>query len=251
MVSATASRRAEPASPAGRPIMKADVKKPRPASPWRTRLAPALTWLRTAQRFLIHQGFSSISRRIVLLNLAGLLALVSGILYLSQFRAGLIDARIQSMVIKGEIIAGAIAGSPSGEPQITTLDRERLLELQAGESYGPDDPAALEFPINPERIAPIPRRPVTPVPAPALPPRRTPALQSAAAGGEAELPAPPVELHRAAPVAHGSAALPGARVRQRQGVSRGGAGHRRAERERGAGERAPRGDRIGGGSGAA
>jgi two-component system sensor histidine kinase ChvG len=142
--------------------MKADVKKPRPASPWRTRLAPALTWLRTAQRFLIHQGFSSISRRIVLLNLAGLLALVSGILYLSQFRAGLIDARIQSMVIQGEIIAGAIAGSPSGEPQITTLDRERLLELQAGESYGPDDPAALEFPINPERIAPILRRLVTP-----------------------------------------------------------------------------------------
>ncbi len=142
--------------------MKADVKKPRPASPLRTRLAPALTWLRTAQRFLIHQGFSSISRRIVLLNLAGLLALVSGILYLSQFRAGLIDARIQSMVIQGEIIAGAIAGSPSGEPQITTLDRERLLELQAGESYGPDDPAALEFPINPERIAPILRRLVTP-----------------------------------------------------------------------------------------
>jgi two-component system sensor histidine kinase ChvG len=142
--------------------MKADVKKPRPASPWRTRLAPALSWLRTAWRFLVHQGFSSISRRIVLLNLAGLLALVSGILYLSQFRAGLIDARIQSMVIQGEIIAGAIAGSPSGDSQITTLDRDRLLELQAGESYGPEDPAALEFPINPERIAPILRRLVTP-----------------------------------------------------------------------------------------
>ena len=143
-------------------MMKADVKKPRPASPWRARLAPVLTWLRAARRFLVHQGFSSISRRIVLLNLAGLLALVSGILYLSQFRAGLIDARIQSMVIQGEIIAGAIAGSPSGDPQITTLDRDRLLELQAGESYGPDDPTALEFPINPERIAPILRRLVTP-----------------------------------------------------------------------------------------
>jgi two-component system sensor histidine kinase ChvG len=143
--------------------MKADVKKkPRPASPWRARLAPTLTWLRAAQRFLVHQGFSSISRRIVLLNLAGLLALVSGILYLSQFRAGLIDARVQSMVIQGEIIAGAIAGSTSGDPQITTLDRDRLLELQAGESYGPEDPAALEFPINPERIAPILRRLVTP-----------------------------------------------------------------------------------------
>ncbi len=142
--------------------MKADVKKPRQASRWRAYLAPALAWLRAVQRFLIHQGFSSISRRIVLLNLAGLLALVSGILYLSQFRAGLIDARVQSMVIQGEIIAGAIAGSPSGDPQITTLDRDRLLELQAGESYGPEDAAALEFPINPERIAPILRRLVTP-----------------------------------------------------------------------------------------
>jgi two-component system, OmpR family, sensor histidine kinase ChvG len=142
--------------------MKADVKKPRQASPWRARLRPALTWLRAVQRFLIHQGFSSISRRIVLLNLAGLLALVSGILYLSQFRAGLIDARVQSMVIQGEIIAGAIAGSPAGDSQITTLDRDRLLELQAGESYGPEDPTALEFPINPERVAPILRRLVTP-----------------------------------------------------------------------------------------
>jgi two-component system, OmpR family, sensor histidine kinase ChvG len=142
--------------------MKADVEKPRPASTWRARLAPVVARLRAVQRFLIHQGFSSISRRIVLLNLAGLLALVSGILYLSQFRAGLIDARVQSMVIQGEIIAGAIAGSPPGDPQITSLDRERLLELQAGESYGPEDPAALDFPINPERVAPILRRLVTP-----------------------------------------------------------------------------------------
>jgi two-component system sensor histidine kinase ChvG len=143
--------------------MKADVEKRRTASPRFMRLAPALERLRRVQRFLIHQGFSSISRRIVLLNLAGLLALVSGILYLSQFRAGLIDARIQSMVIQGEIIAGAIAGSSStGDPQITMMDRERLLELQAGESYGPEDPAALEFPINPERIAPMLRRLVTP-----------------------------------------------------------------------------------------
>src|SRR5262245_43463893 len=37
-----------------------------------------------------NRGFSSISRRIVLLNLAGLVALVSGILYLSEYRAGLV-----------------------------------------------------------------------------------------------------------------------------------------------------------------
>jgi two-component system sensor histidine kinase ChvG len=142
--------------------MKADTEKPRRAT-WRPlRLAPLFDRLHRVQRFLVHQGFSSISRRIVLLNLAGLVALVSGILYLSQFRAGLIDARIQSMVIQGEIIARAIAGQPPADSRAMSVDRERLLELQAGESYRPDDPMSLEFPINPERIAPLLRGLVTP-----------------------------------------------------------------------------------------
>ena len=42
-------------------------------------------------------GFSSLTRRIVVLNLIGLAILVSGILYLNQFRAGLIDAKVQSL----------------------------------------------------------------------------------------------------------------------------------------------------------
>jgi two-component system sensor histidine kinase ChvG len=35
--------------------------------------------------------------------------LVVGILYLNQFRDGLIEARIESLMTQGEIIAGAIA----------------------------------------------------------------------------------------------------------------------------------------------
>ena len=46
-------------------------------------------------------AFSSLSRRIIFLNVTGLLALVIGVLYLSQFRAGLIDARIQSLLVQG------------------------------------------------------------------------------------------------------------------------------------------------------
>jgi two-component system sensor histidine kinase ChvG len=108
--------------------------------------------------------FSSLTRRIVFLNVTGLLALVIGILYLSQFRAGLIDARIQSLLVQGEIIAGAIAASATVETDTITIDPERLLELQAGESYGPSDEAlsGLEFPINPERVAPVLRRLVSP-----------------------------------------------------------------------------------------
>jgi two-component system, OmpR family, sensor histidine kinase ChvG len=109
----------------------------------------------------VRVAFSSLSRRIIFLNVTGLLALVIGILYLSQFRAGLIDARIQSLLVQGEIIAGAVAASATVETDTITIDAERLLDLQAGESYGPSQ-EALEFPINPERVAPVLRRLVSP-----------------------------------------------------------------------------------------
>jgi len=120
--------------------------------------------LRRLPGFLAFKSFSSLTRRIVLLNLAGLCALVSGILYLSEFRAGLIDARVQSLLVQGEIIAAAIAASAQVETNAITIDPERLLELQAGESYGPSDEgfSPLEFPINPERVAPVLRRLVGP-----------------------------------------------------------------------------------------
>ncbi len=121
-------------------------------------------WARRALQFFVRQSLSSLTRRIVVLNIAGLLALVVGILYLSQFRAGLIDARIQSLLVQGEIIAGAIAGSATIETNTITLDPERLLELQAGETYAPADEvqSSLEFPVNPERVAPVLRRLVSP-----------------------------------------------------------------------------------------
>ena len=59
---------------------------------------------RSARRVRV---FGSLTRRIVVLNLAGLVVLLSGILYLNQFRAGLIDARIQSLTIQGEIMSNA------------------------------------------------------------------------------------------------------------------------------------------------
>ncbi|MGG6549092.1 UNVERIFIED_CONTAM: sensor N-terminal transmembrane domain-containing protein, partial [Prevotella sp. 15_C9] len=48
-----------------------------------------LDWLRSAGQFFFLLTFSSLTRRIVSLNLASLIALVASILYLSQFRAGL------------------------------------------------------------------------------------------------------------------------------------------------------------------
>ena len=122
-------------------------------------------WLRRAWQFFISQSFSSLTRRIVFLNVAGLLALSIGIIYLSQFRAGLIDARVQSLLVQGQIIAGAIAASATVETDSSiTIDPDKLQSLQPGESYGPSEDAlyGINFPINPERVAPVLRRLVSP-----------------------------------------------------------------------------------------
>jgi len=107
---------------------------------------------------------SSLSRRIVVLNLGGLLALLSGFLYLNQFREGLIDARSQSLLSQAEIIAAAIAASATVETNSITIDPDKLLQLHPGESTGIGDDAnsALLFSINPERIGPVLRKLVSP-----------------------------------------------------------------------------------------
>jgi len=109
-------------------------------------------------------SFSSVTRRIVTLNLAGLIAMVLAILYLNQFRAGLIDARVESLRTQGEIIAAAIAAQATVETDAITIDPDKLLELQAGESASPFDvgESSAEFPINPERVAPLLKRLMTP-----------------------------------------------------------------------------------------
>jgi two-component system sensor histidine kinase ChvG len=119
--------------------------------------------LRHTWQFFISQIFASLTRRIVFLNIAGLLAFMLGILYLTQFRAGLIDARVQMLRVQGETIAIAIAGQGT-ESDAINIDPERLLELQAGESYGPSDNTlfGFEFPVSPERVAPLLRRLITP-----------------------------------------------------------------------------------------
>jgi hypothetical protein len=108
--------------------------------------------------------FSSLTHRILFLNLAALGVLMSGILYINQFREGLIDARVESLMTQGEIIAGAIAASANVETNAILIDPDKLLELQAGESIVPnaDRFDSLDFPINPERVAPVLRRLISP-----------------------------------------------------------------------------------------
>lgn len=96
--------------------------------------------------------------RIVLLNLLGLVILVSGILYFNQFRQGLIDARVQSLTTQAHIIAAAIAGSATIDTGSIVIDPDSLSDTL--DEIGPDVDAAagLDFPINPETAGPILRR---------------------------------------------------------------------------------------------
>lgn len=119
-------------------------------------------WPRALWNAIGQRASSSLTRRIVVLNLVGLFALLFGFLYLNQFRQGLIQARVQSLLIQGEIIAGAIASSASasGDTGAIRIDPDKLLQLQAGEAE--EEPSPLAFSLNPERVAPLLSRLITP-----------------------------------------------------------------------------------------
>lgn len=148
---------------------RADAKAPARrghafAGRWRRILRPFGMAIGGIGRFLDVTIFSNLTRRIMALNLVGLLVLVVGILYLNQWRAGLIDARVQSLRVQGEIIAAAIAASATVDSDVISVNPDRLLELQGDGTVSPlsyFDPS-LEFPINPERVAPLLRNLITP-----------------------------------------------------------------------------------------
>ena len=127
-----------------------------------------LRWLRArtrvAWRFLTARFSSSLTRRIVVLNLGGLVVLVVGFLLLDQFRADLIAARIQSLTIQADIIAAAISASATGDTNSITIDPDKLLQLAPGESISPtpSDDDATQFSINPALVGPFLHRLVTP-----------------------------------------------------------------------------------------
>ena len=111
-------------------------------TPWLSRLTPA-----------------RLTSRIVILNIAGLIILVSGILYFNQFRQGLIDARVQSLLTQGQIVAAAIASAASIDTDSIVIDPDRLMESRPNSASPPDDEmSGLDFPINPERAGPVLRR---------------------------------------------------------------------------------------------
>jgi two-component system sensor histidine kinase ChvG len=115
-----------------------------PPRGWLSRLAPA-----------------RLTSRIILLNVGGLIILVSGILYFNQFRQGLIDARVQSLLTQAQIISGAIASAASADTGSIVIDPDKLMNAEPDASDA-EEAANLDFPIDPERAGPVLRRLVSP-----------------------------------------------------------------------------------------
>ena len=120
---------------------------------------PAIGW-----RYLVRQfnrvgfklSFNSIALHIIVLNFVALVILVGGILYLNQFREGLVDAKVNSLLTQGKIIAQAVAQTTSPEGDTANGQSGGNIDLSAsgfsGSESGLDN---LAFNIDPEEIAPL------------------------------------------------------------------------------------------------
>ncbi|MBG1233824.1 HAMP domain-containing protein [Aestuariivirga litoralis] len=106
------------------------------------------TWLPTG----------SLASRIAIINIIGLLILSGGILYFNQFRQSLIKARVDSLLVQGQIIAAAVAGSATADTSSIVIDPGKLgseTEDDTATDLGQSD---FDFAIKPDRAGPVLRR---------------------------------------------------------------------------------------------
>lgn len=103
---------------------------------------------------------ASLSRRIFVTNIAGLCILVIGLLYLSKHNAWLIEAKRDSLIAQGEIIAAGIASNATiDHGNRVVLDPDKLPEIEGGKiPLRNDGFASLDLSIRPEIVTPVLRR---------------------------------------------------------------------------------------------
>jgi two-component system, OmpR family, sensor histidine kinase ChvG len=102
---------------------------------------------------------ASLSRRIFVSNIAGLIVLLIGILFLSKHNAWLIEAKRDSLIAQGEIIAAGIASNAVEKGDRVLLDPDKLPEMEGGKiPFRNDGFASLDLSIQPEVVTPVLRR---------------------------------------------------------------------------------------------
>ena len=107
---------------------------------------------------LIRLVSKTLLRRIIFANLIGLAILLSGVFYLAQYRAGLIEAWGDSLRVQGESFASLIAVDATREAGTgrIVVNPDTLPEIEGAHKLLRDEPiAALQLSMSPERVAPL------------------------------------------------------------------------------------------------
>jgi two-component system sensor histidine kinase ChvG len=107
---------------------------------------------------LIRLIAKTLLRRIIFANLVGLIILLSGVFYLAQYRAGLIEAQSDSLKVQGESFASLIAFNATREESTgrIVVNPDLLPGTDGAQSLLRDEAiAALQLSIRPERVAPL------------------------------------------------------------------------------------------------
>lgn len=145
------------------PVGEADGPRPTARRSARGRRFAAWVTLMFARpmRAVGHIVFSSLSRRIISINLIALGALLFGILLVNQYRAGLIEERIDRLKELGQVVAAAIAVS-AGDDSPDLTDPDAILRLQTEANPTTDEFAPFGFTISPDRVAPFLRNYISP-----------------------------------------------------------------------------------------
>ena len=104
-----------------------------------------------------------LTSRIILINVAGLVILVAGILYFNQTRKGLIAVREESLMTQAQIMAAAVASTAAADTENFVIDPDLFLEQQLGTKNpaGSGNYPDYDFPINPEQAGRVLRQLVT------------------------------------------------------------------------------------------
>ena len=129
---------------------------------WILRTPDHMKWLQ--EKFPWRIRFRSLTTRLFVFNLIGILLLISGVFYFNHTRQWLIEDATKNLRAQGEIIAAAIARNANASRANINIDAEQLLEtdIEGSRDIESSDMAALEFPIKPQLIAPVFRQLVRP-----------------------------------------------------------------------------------------
>jgi two-component system sensor histidine kinase ChvG len=107
---------------------------------------------------LIRLVSKTLLRRIMFANLIGLAVVLSGVNYLAQYRAGMIEAQGDGLKLQGEAFASLIAFNATRELGTgrIILNPDMLPETEGAHKLLRDeDFAAMQLSIRPERVAPL------------------------------------------------------------------------------------------------